>query len=125
MENEKSERGRKNRKAGKRFENKVQEYLESQGWIVMRFTKKIENGKLVNCKPKFNPFTRTIQSFQTGFPDFLCLRLRPAEIKLVECKMNGYLNPGEREMVKSLNELGFDKIEVASKDEKEIKFETH
>jgi len=99
------------RRKGKRFENQVQEDLESKGWIVMRFTKKVENGKLINCRPKWAG--GRLLTFQSGFPDFLCLK--HPEIKLVECKVNGYLNPEEREQVKFLKELGFD-IEVACED---------
>lgn len=96
------------RRKGKRFENEVQADLESQGWIVMRFTKKVEDGKLINCRPKWAG--GRLLSFQSGFPDFLVLR--GSQLKLVECKVNGYLNPEEREQVKVLKELGFE-IEVA------------
>lgn len=120
---DKRAQGKANRAAGKRFENKVQADLEAQGWIVSRFTKKVENGKLVNCKPKW-AFGR-ILGFQSGFPDFLCLLksdvLNHFHTKLVECKLNGYLKPEEREQIKFLKELGFE-IEVAFNENGEIRY---
>jgi len=109
---------KKARARGKRFENKVQKFFEEQGWIVMRFTKKVEEGKLINCRPKW--FKGRLLTFQSGFPDFLLLKLNPCEIRLCECKLNGYLNPKEKDQVKFLNSLGF-KIDIAWQNDREIR----
>ena len=128
---EKQKLGRSSRKAGKIFENKVKHDLETKGWIVARWTKKIEEGILVDNKPRFNPFTRRLESLQTGFPDFICLAKIPIlvegsqaeyyKIKLVESKMRGFLDGAEREQVKYLKLLGFE-IEIASKNGNEIQY---
>lgn len=101
-------RGKKNKAAGKAFERKVETDLESHGWIVMKFNKQIDlvQSKLVNAKPKFNPFTRGVIYSGVGFPDFICFRkntnpeIEPIEdvfnIQFVECKSNGSLSPEEK-----------------------------
>lgn len=84
--------GKHSRAAGKRFETKVREDLEKDGWIVVRWDKNIEGtcpkehnlncltlppfkeGKLVRIKPKFNPFTKSLMMNSGGFPDFICFK---------------------------------------------------
>lgn len=65
--------------------------------------------KLVNCKPRFNPFTRSVQMMSGGFPDFLCVKLFLAtdkvfDVMLVECKMNGKLDKIEKEKIQWIKE---------------------
>lgn len=118
---DKSEIGRNSRQAGKRFENATQKDLEEKGYIVMRFMKKIENGKLIDSRAKF--FMGRLLSYQTGFPDFLCIiGTEKKKIVLVECKLRGSLSNDEREQVKFLrNYYGFT-IWVASKDGDKIRY---
>jgi hypothetical protein len=129
--------GKKNRASGKAFELKVRADLESKGWIVFRNSNDVEFGKgsvlldltkqdmkngivgkaLCNsakfsqAKSKWNPFTRRPMMTQSGFPDFVCVRLVPKEkisgliqyptwhIQFVECKVNGTLSKTEKEKI--------------------------
>lgn len=115
--------GRNSRKAGKRFENDVMHDLESKGWIVARWTKKVENGELVNNKPKFNPFTKRIQSLSTGFPDFILIKFDEAGVcvQLLECKLRGKLDKAEKEQIRVLNSLGF-VVTIAEKTDDGIQY---
>ena len=94
----KKEQGRKNRASGKRFEARVMQDLENKGFITARWTKSVElpkleeaqaihlgnnkwlkrlepsKGRLINPKPRYNPFTKSIQYSQSGFPDFIAFR---------------------------------------------------
>jgi len=96
--------GKKNRAAGKRFEVKVKEDLEADGWILCRWSNQIQfdkftgKGKIVGAKPKWNPFTKSIAYSGVGFPDYLAFKksLSGTNIILVECKSNGYLDKEER-----------------------------
>jgi hypothetical protein len=95
--------GRISRKKGKLFENKVRDHLTKQGWIVIRWDKNVEDGKLVNAKGKFNPFTKRVMNMSAGFPDFFCMKNVGKtemgiiiEYKLVECKINGKLDKEEK-----------------------------
>lgn len=56
----KSKQGKKNRAAGVRFELKVRNKLETDGWIVDKWTNNVdlEERKLVKAKRKFNPFLK-------------------------------------------------------------------
>ena len=77
MTEEKSKMGKASRAAGKRFELKVREDLESQGWIVCKWQNNIEFtgnlGKLIPAKHTFNYFTKAM-SAGNGFPDFIIMR---------------------------------------------------
>lgn len=135
-------RGRVNRARGKAFELRVREDLEKTGWIVDKWTNQvvfgIKSGKkvlkgevegkpaqgyLVSCKPKFNPFTKSLMMNSSGFPDFLVFK--PAisnvmyELVGVECKMAKYLSEEERQKCDWLlqNRI-FSKILIASPGEK-------
>lgn len=101
-------RGKKARKDGKAFEVLVRKELTEKGWIVCRFDNQVDLvnsvGTLVQSKGKFNPFTRSMMMVSGGFPDFICFKLfletdKVWDIQLVECKINGYLDPVEREKI--------------------------
>ncbi len=79
-------RGKKARASGSRFELKVRKDMESNGWIVDRWTNNVEfhndkdvnefpftTGKLISAKPKtlFINGKRIIINMWTGFPDFV------------------------------------------------------
>lgn len=79
--------GKHSRAAGKRFELKVREKLEQEGWIVDRWTNQVEfeefpgddgvpftTGKLVPIRAKWNNFTKRLMMNSGGFPDFICIR---------------------------------------------------
>jgi len=107
--------GKRNRINGKGFENKVRENLEKDGWIVSKwqnnvvFTKSLDkmdkefvySGKLVPCKPKYNPFLKRVMMFSGGVPDFIAFKKemlgRGCEVIGVESKSNGSLSPEEKE----------------------------
>ena len=136
--------GKKARESGQRFELKVRKDLESEGWIVDRWSNNVAivgssnpfewegMGKLVPARP--GPFNlRT-----TGFPDFIAFKTLektlPKEFQRnkktisapdwfnnyivigVECKSNGYLTNEEKEKCKWYLENNiFSKIPIASK----------
>ncbi len=57
------------------------------------------NGKLVKCRPKFNPFTKSLIMNTAGFPDFIAFKVKEGgyEIIGVEVKTNGILSKEEKE----------------------------
>jgi hypothetical protein len=102
---DKKEIGKKARSSGKCFEDKSREFLESQGFIVGRWTNNLvlENGdyKIIPSKPlmKFNPFTKTMQimNTNTGFPDYFAYRIgKETEIFGFESKKGKYLDKEEK-----------------------------
>ena len=140
--------GKHSRAAGKRFELKVREDLEKEGWIVIRWDKNVElsttmglqfiypsktRGKLVRVKPKFNPFTKSLMMNSGGFPDFICIkeglfdtpmgikmRLTPPafEVQFVESKINGILDKTEREKIEWIKQNLKIPVFIASKGKK-------
>ena len=141
----KIESGKKSRAAGQRFEKRVREDLEKQGWVVDKWTNNVELtdaewhgklpnwfGKLVPAKPKFvfNPVMkrRVMMGNSSGFPDFICYLYtgleeinhdRKYNIIGVESKMNGVLDKQERAKCKWLIENRiFNKIYIAQKGQK-------
>jgi len=135
--------GKHSRAAGKRFELKVREDLEKDGWIVVRWDKNVEFtddmkeclrllplggevpvGKLVRVKPKFNPFTKSLMMNSGGFPDFVCIRYLGVEygstfgVLLIECKCNGTLSKIEKEKVEWIKQNLKIPVFIASKGEK-------
>jgi hypothetical protein len=71
-----SERGKKSRAKGQRFELKVRQELENKmGWTVSKWTNTIDNekNKIVPAKRKYNPFSK-VMTIGTGFPDFVCFK---------------------------------------------------
>lgn len=139
--------GKSNRAAGKRFELKVREDLEEKGWLVFRNSNDVSDPfetdigeysrEFKQAKAKWNPFTRSPMTIQSGFPDFLCIQKVEREyvpgiinkptffIKFVECKLGKYLDKKEKEKCSwILNKLKI-KVFVAYKGEKrgEIKYD--
>lgn len=141
---DKSAIGKKSRAKGKAFELKVRSDLEKKGWIVDRWTNNVSEvkeqdigeyiRKLVPCKPKFNPFTRSLMMMSGGFPDFIAYRLvmigdtgiSSYEVIGVECKSGRGIDKEEREKCNWLikNKI-FNYILIASKGKKrgEINYE--
>lgn len=94
-----SKQAKKNRAAGKRFEDRVRNDLESKGWIVDRWTNNVElqkensvevssipdidggftYGKLVKAKPR--QFKGRIINMWTGFPDFIAFKCRSTALR--------------------------------------------
>ena len=56
-------------------------------------------GRLVKCKPKFNPFTKNLMMNTAGFPDFIAFKVKKEgyEIIGVEVRGNGLLDKEEKE----------------------------
>ena len=82
----------------------------------------MKKGKLIRCKPKFNPFTKKLVMNSGGFPDFIVLKplgKGKHEVIGVEVKMKGLLDKEEKEKCKWYLENGiFSKILVAKKGKK-------
>ncbi len=126
MEKEKdnSERGKKARAKGQRFEAKVRQDLENLGWIVSKWMNTVDYdrlgkmGKLVPAKRKYNPFKK-VMVIGTGFPDFVCFRKNSEgtyEVIGLEVKGNGYLDQIEKGMcIWLLENKIFSKILIAKK----------
>jgi hypothetical protein len=103
---ERSERGKKSRAKGQRFEAKVRLDLEGMGWTVAKWTNSVDYdrlngiGKIIPAKRKYNPFLKAL-SIGTGFPDFICFKRLPDnnyEVIGLEVKGNGYLDQTEKGM---------------------------
>ena len=105
--NKNSIRGKKSRAAGARFELKVRNELEEQGWFLDKWTNNVdlEKGKLVKAKRKFNPYLK-ILGIGSGFPDFIAFKRKGKlyEIIGIEVKTNGWLDRKEKEKCKWLLE---------------------
>src|SRR3990167_5938543 len=90
-----STQGRRNRAAGARFELKVRNDLEKQGWILDKWTNNVdlEKKSVIKAKRKFNPYMK-ILGIGTGFPDFIAFKRKGKlyDIIGVEVKANGWLN---------------------------------
>jgi len=89
------------RARGARFELKVRNDLEKQGWIVDKWTNNmdLEEGRLVKAKRKYNPFKKML-IIGTGFPDFIAFKRindKYHEVMGVEVKTNGILAKTEKE----------------------------
>jgi len=100
-----SQRGKKNRAVGIRFEAKVRAHLEGMGWTVSKWMNTVDfdkekSGRLVPAKRKYNPFFKAL-SIGTGFPDLVCFKRHGKkyyDIIGVEVKRNGYLDKIEKGM---------------------------
>ena len=138
--------GKKNRASGKRFEIKVREDLEKNGWIVFRnsndvefgFETKIVHGFVHTCfrqaKSKWNPFLNRAMMTQSGFPDFICIKIHDLSnpqtyyVQFVECKggdeKHRNLDKEEKEKVKWIKENLKILVIIANKGKKrgEIKY---
>jgi hypothetical protein len=125
-----SRQGKRNRAAGSRFELKVRKDLESQGYILDKWTNNVdlEDEKIVPAKRKYNPFLRAL-SIGTGFPDFIGIKILKSgkkDIIGVEVKRNGYLSKSEKEKCRFyLKKKLFSKILIAKalKDGRRINIE--
>lgn len=124
--------GKKNKAAGKAFEDRVYLELERKGTTVSRWMKNVElqkensedvcgipnkdgfiYGKLIPAKPKIRMIPGKgpmLVSTWTGFPDFVVLKkagLRDNnrytyDVFGVECKINGTLDKAEKEKIEWL-----------------------
>lgn len=116
-------RGKKSRASGARFELKVRNSLENDGWIVDKWMNNVdlEKRKLIKAKRKFNPFLK-ILGIGTGFPDFIAFKLvrgNNYEVIGVEVKANGWLDKSEKEKCRFLlDKKIFSKILIASRGKK-------
>ena len=138
-------RGKKSRAAGLRFENLVRKDLESNGWIVDKWSNNVEfekgglanYGKLIKVKNKFRGKGIPMM-LGAGFPDFIAFKRiegnPPNLISLktktkfnhnlyevfgVESKSNGTLDKKEKEKCKwYLDNKTFSKILIASRGDK-------
>ncbi len=115
VNSERSERGKKSRAAGGRFELKVRSGLEEMGWIVSKWMNTVDKDKtnilrLMPAKRKYNPFFKVL-GIGTGFPDFIAFKKVEKFVDLdgiendigyevigVEVKANGYLDKIEKDM---------------------------
>jgi hypothetical protein len=116
MDINKQEQGRKNRQAGARFERKVRDFFEREGWIVAKNPLNVDLLKHKLIPAKSNRFMmRTM-----GFPDFIIFRIAEYPLKyclnFVECKTNGRLTKLEKQKLDFLVRQGHNCL-VASKGE--------
>ena len=114
-----SKQGKKNRSSGTRFEFKVREDLEKDGWIVSKWMNNIdmEKNKMIPSKRKYNPFMKAL-SIGTGFPDFLAFKKTDSGFQIigVEAKAKGYLDKDEKQKAFFYLEKNiFPKILIAKK----------
>jgi hypothetical protein len=121
----KSEKGRKGRASGKRFEIQVRKDLEKRGWLVVKWANQVdlEKSKIVPARGKFNPFLGRVMSEGSGFPDLLVYKLlnngKSFEIIGVESKLGKYLDAEEKKKARWLiDHRVFNKILVAYKKER-------
>jgi hypothetical protein len=119
VKSEKSKLGKKSRAAGKRFELKLRASLEKEGFIVTKWANQVDiiNNKLIQAKSKYNPFLKRVMNEGSGFPDFLCYRIKNGinnrDIIGAEAKLGKYLDAEEKKKVDWLikNKI-FDEIRV-------------
>ena len=118
----KSLQGKKSRQQGNIFEKRVRVDLEEKGWIVDKWSNNVINGKLVQARAKFNPFTKRVMNMSSGFPDFIAYQFENTRdypigyIIGVESKMTGKLDKEEKDKCKWLLENNiFSKILIAKK----------
>ena len=113
--------GRKNRAAGARFELKFRKIMEEKGWIVDKWGNNIDLQTNEIVKAKSNRFRMS----STGFPDFVLFKKMTEsfedapgyyDLRLVECKLDGYLTKMEKEKLKVYQDKGF-QVFIAYKDE--------
>jgi len=118
-------RGKKSRAAGARFELKVRNKLEKEGWIMDKWTNNVdlEESKLVKAKRKYNPYKKVL-GIGTGFPDFIAFRLvrdkgKNYEIIGIEVRGSGWLDKSEKEKCRFLlDKKVFSRVLVAKKGKK-------
>ena len=107
---------------GAKFEKKVREHYEAQGWVVSKWRNNIENGEIIPARNYYIPGRGNVMG--SGFPDFVMFRkighwddrIIKYEMRLVEAKLNGLLTKEEKLKLKVLKELGHTTY-IAYKDE--------
>ncbi len=119
------EKGKKSKASGARFELRVRGDIETQGWIVAKWSNNLDVkdgkivGKLVRCRPRFNPKTKNLMMNNPGFPDFISFKRRVEEsydVIGVEVKTNGTLSKIEKQKCHWLLENKiFSRILIAKK----------
>jgi hypothetical protein len=120
-------RGKKNRSSGARFELKVRNIMEKEGWIMDKWTNNVDlkEDKLIKSRRKYNPFSKVL-SIGTGFPDFIGFRLAKENYEVigVEVKANGWLDRSEKEKCWwYLEKKIFSKILIAKRGKKKGEIE--
>ena len=115
--NSKSRQGKLSRAAGARFELKVRGNLESDGWIVDKWTNNVnlKEGELVKVKNLFLGPGRPMM-LGAGFPDFIVFRQKGKNYEIVgiEVKTGGSLDKEEKEKCRwYLDNKVFSKILIA------------
>ena len=138
--------GKKNRQKGSDWEKIVRKDLESKGWVISKWQNQVEfrtytepvnnmilinEGRMIPCRMNFRGKGIPMM-LGAGFPDFVAFKNHTDqsdcggpcfEVIGVECKINGYLNPEEREKCNwMLTNNIFGKILIAFKN-KEGKIE--
>ena len=88
----------KRKNLGAAFELSVRKEMEARGLLVAKWHNRPIDGALKAAKNFFGG-GRPL-SLSSGFPDFIAFNKGGTNVKGVEVKMNGYLDPKEREMVK-------------------------
>ena len=98
----------------------------------------MRKGKLVQNRPKFNPFTKQLMMNSGGFPDYIILRRQTCanciahnfgecgfDVRFIECKINGTLSKEEKEKIDWIKKELKIPVAIASKGEKrgDIKYE--
>jgi len=116
------ERRRIARAAGARFELKVRSNLESDGWIVDKWSNNVnlEENKLVKVKNLFLGPGKPLM-LGAGFPDFIAFKRKGKnyEIMGVEARSDGKLKKKEKEKCKFLlDKKVFSRLLIAKKGKK-------
>lgn len=100
--------GKRNKAAGAKFEKKVREHYEGEGWVVTKFRNNIDlqSEEIVNAKNYYIPGRGNVMG--SGFPDFVMFHKIDCMYKVifVECKLNGLLSKEEKLKCKVLIEMG-------------------
>lgn len=115
-------RGKKSRAAGARFELKVRNKLESEGWIVDKWSNNVnlEEKKLIKVKNKFLGSGKPMM-LGAGFPDFIAFRPKGKNYEIigVEVRGSGWLDKSEKEKCKFLlDKKVFSRLLIAKKGKK-------
>ncbi len=114
--------GKLNRAAGARFELKVRNKLESEGWVMDKWTNNVdlEKGKLIKVKNLFLGPGKPLM-LGAGFPDFIAFRTKGKNYEIigVEARTIGRLSEEERGKCRFLlKKRIFSKILIAKKGKK-------
>ena len=118
----KRRQGKLNRAAGTRFELKIRNNLESENWIVDKWSNNVnlEEKKLVKVRNKFLGPGKPMM-LGAGFPDFIAFKRKGKNYEIigVEARTIGYLSKEEREKCRFLlDKKIFSKILIAKKGKK-------